>query len=134
MILRIGNKGFALIEVMVTVSLLSLGATMIYQSNLMSLKTYGRSENLLSLQGWAEEKIWEDEEEILQEENPEARQAVGLLPRGNKFFHWQLKRNLLWQSEDSKLSFYQIECTVSWREGREERNLFRVRHVKKKKE
>lgn len=107
---------------------------MIYQSNLMSLRTYGRAEDRLSLQGWAEEKIWEEEEEILQEESPGMREAVGLLPRGNKFFHWRLKRELVWQSEDLKFSFYRIECTVSWQERREERSLYRVGHVQKKKE
>ena len=133
--MRIGSKkGFALIEIMVTVSLLSLGATMIYQSNLMSLRTYGRSENRLSLQGLAEEKIWEVQQRILESDAPEVGSSSGVFSQGSRAYPWQLNTELMWQSEDLKSSFYQIECTVSWQEGRESRSLFRAGHVQKRKE
>ena len=133
-ILRIGSKGFALLEVMVTVSLLSLGATMIYQSSLTSLRTYGRAEDRLSLQGWIEEKIWQAKQDILEADSPEEGVTSGVFSEGKKGYPWQLKTEQVWQSEDLKSTFYRIECTVSWKEGREQKSLLRVGHVQKKKE
>lgn len=127
------SKGFTFIELMVTVSLLSIGTMMIYPSNLSSLATYGRYTHRLDLQNWAEEKIWEAKQGILEAETPETNETTGVFSAADKAYNWQLNVKLMWKSDDSKVAFYQIVLTVSWQEGGQRTFLSRAASVQKVK-
>ncbi len=125
MTLRIGNKGLTLIEVMLTVSILSLGTVMIYQANLLSLGVYGRYVHRLSLQNWAEEKIWEAKEDIFNSDLPNTGEVSGSFNLLGKSYDWKREVSLTWESKDSKFSFYKILLTVSWDEEGKPTSLYR---------
>lgn len=131
MTLRIGNKGLTLIEVMLTVSLLSLGTVMIYQANILSLGVYGRYSHRLGLQTWAEEKIWEAKQSILESENPEAGESSGNIQHLGGNYDWKSETELTWESEDKKISFYAIQLTISWEEEGKPTFLSRSAHLQK---
>lgn len=133
MTLRIGNKGLTLIEVMLTVSLLSLGTVMIYQANILSLAVYGRYSHRLSLQNWAEEKIWEAKQLILESDNPETGASQGSFQHLGKNFDWKSETRLTLESEDKKVSFYGILLAISWEEEGKPAFLYRSAHLQKMK-
>ena len=131
MTLRIGNKGLTLIEVMLTVSLLSLATVMIYQANILSLGVYGRYSHRLGLQSWAEEKIWESKQSILESENPEAGESSGSFQHLGRDYDWKSETNLIWESEDKKIYFYDVRLTISWEEDGKPAFLYRSAHLQK---
>ena len=136
MMLRIGNKnreaGFMLIEVMIAASILSLGTVMISQSNMMSMDVYGRYVNRLSIQNWAEEKIWEIKQAMLESEVPNVGQTSGEVAQNNKTYNWYLAV----QSTTSASKFfdlYTIQLSISWPEGSRSASLTRSSYLLKLK-
>lgn len=137
MTLKIGNKGFTLVELMVVVSIVSLATAMIYQSNLIALHTYGQYLHRLSLQDFAEEKIWEAKEKILASEKaPEPGETSGVFSDDNKNYEWQLKVESMLELNNpklpDKLSFFMIRLTLRWQEGGRPMTVSRLAYVQKK--
>ena len=129
--LKTGNKdcqrGFTLVEVMVAVSVLALGTVMISQSNLMSMDVYGRYASRLSLQGLADEKIWEAKESLLSSGSSEGDETSGQWQTNGKNYSWTLVGRGL------RKDLYEIELRVSGGEGRAKTQLWRVTRVYLKK-
>ena len=123
------NLAFTLIEVMVTVAILSLATVMISQSNLMNMKVYGRFANRMAIQNWAEEKIWEAEEEILASEAPEAGDSSGTYESENKTYQWHLSI-----SEEVSQSLYSIFLTITWNDAGQEISIERFSYAHRSKE
>ena len=114
--LKIGNKntkaGFTLIEVMVTVAILSLGTVFISQSNLTTMNVYGRYINRIAIQNWAEEKIWETKQMILESDAPETGQHSGTIQESGRTYDWQLDV----EPNDTN-DVYGITLDMSWPES-----------------
>ena len=119
-----GQRGFTLIEIMITVSILALGTVMITQSNMMSLDVYGRYDNRLKIQNFAGEKIWEAKEKILESEFPEAEETAGDVSIRHRDYQWRLA---VTAAEIKNL--YQIRLDISWPEGRREGHLTRLTRI-----
>lgn len=117
-----------MVEVMMAVVILSLSVLMIYQSNLLSMNVYSEYANRLGIQSWAEQKIWEAKEKILQTEVPETGQSAGELNYQNRDYRWQLEV----QSGESE-DFYTIQLDIKWAEGRKTASLSRVSFAQKVK-
>ncbi|MBI4358374.1 MAG: prepilin-type N-terminal cleavage/methylation domain-containing protein [Candidatus Omnitrophica bacterium] len=136
MMLKIGNKsrssGFTLIEVMVTVAILSLSTVMISQSNLMSMSAYGRYVNRLGIQNWAEEKVWEAKERILESVVPEVGKTSGEVEIGSRAYRWELE--LVELREKEELHLYAINLDVSWAERGQAASVKRHSYLLKSKE
>lgn len=132
MISSTGNKkgrlpsGFSLIEVLLAVVVLSLAILMIYRSNLSSMNVYSEYKNRLNIQSWAEEKIWEAKEKILQSDVPEEGQSAGEISHRNKTYQWRLE-----VKRDGSEDTYTIRLDIQWTEGRRTAALSRVSYVQK---
>ena len=120
------QKGFTFIEVIVAVSILSLGSVMVQQSNLSSLGVYGRYTHRLSIQNWAEEKVWEAKEAIYNSDAPEVSKSSGEIVRSGKRFQWNMNIG----DTDIK-DLYTIQLDITWQEGREKGRLTRGGFVQK---
>lgn len=126
------RTGFTLIEVLVTVSILSLGMVLIFQSNMMSLHAYSLYSSRLKVQSWAEEKLWEAQESILEGEGssfPGSTSGEELI--GGKPCRWSL--SIVSDSFD-KVEFYTVDLKVSWKEGSRKEELLRRATLRKFKE
>ena len=131
-ILPIGRKksrrGFTLIEVMIAVSILALATIMIYQSNLLSLSVYNRYLHRMVIQNWAEEKLWEAKQTVLESESSPVGETSGDIQKGHDHFHWAL--NI--QEGDIEL-LYNINLKIMWKEEGREASLYRLGYVSKEK-
>lgn len=120
------QRGFTFVEIMVAVSILSLGAVMAHQSNLSSLDVYGRYSRRLSIQTWAHEKIWAAKEAIYGSDAPEFGKTSGEVVRREKQFDWDLN------IEDTDIKdIYVMQLNVTWKEGRDRARLTRSGFVQK---
>ena len=123
---RLRQKGFTFVEIVLTVSILSLGTTLIYQSNLTAVDVYARYIHRLAIQSWADEKIWEAKENALMSESVEAGQSSGEITKNGKDYSWALE---IEETEDPDL--YLLVLNVLWQEGRTEARLTRAGYVSK---
>lgn len=114
MILRIGNKGFTLLEVMLTTVVLSLGATLIYQSFFISLDSFNYSDTVLKTIPWMDEKIWAAQDNLTHF-GPEAVLEAGgeLKTSGGKNIIW----NLSYNSISGIDNLYQVDLKLFWPQG-----------------
>ena len=126
--LRVGDSGFTLIEVMVTVSILSLATVYLAQSNLTSLNVYSRYTQRLALQTWADQRVWQAKQQVLEALIPETEKSDGVIEIHKHDYRWNLKVEA---TEDEDL--YLISLNVTWNEGRQTAVLSRSSFVQKKK-
>jgi prepilin-type N-terminal cleavage/methylation domain-containing protein len=116
MMLRTGNKpagGFTLVEIMVTVAVLSLGLVCVYQSLFICLDTYKYCNNYLNVLPQANEKIWLAQN-ALKTSGPDAQvETEGNFTNGGKVIDWWLSYLLVDESE----YLYQITMDVKWKEA-----------------
>jgi prepilin-type N-terminal cleavage/methylation domain-containing protein len=117
MMSRIGIKGFTLIEIMVTVSILSLGIVALYPSFFMSADAAGYAADQLLVQRWAEKKIWEEEDSFHRLLRVESPRENGTFQDGMRLFAWEKTMN----SIDTDLAV--LTLTVSWKTSAGKRNL-----------
>jgi prepilin-type N-terminal cleavage/methylation domain-containing protein len=112
--LRTGSKGFTLLEAMITTVVLSLGATLIYESFFISLDSFSYYSNLLKTIPWMDEKIWQAQDSLARL-GPEAQlETQGQLNTGSKDINWNLTYNPI----DQTGSLYQINLALSWPQAR----------------
>jgi len=123
-----GSRGFTLIEVLITVSLLALATVFITQANLLSGAVYGRYANRLEVQEWAAKKIWEIKESIITTDFPDAGSTQGTLEGKTRSYQWKATI----EEQKEKISeLYTIALSVLWREGGQENSLDRYGAVMK---
>lgn len=113
-------------EVLLAVIILSLAVATIYRSNLSSMNVFSEYKDKLSIQNWAENKIWEAKEKILEADAPETGESAGEYNPDGKSYQWRLEI----KREDSEDS-YTIHLDIQWREGRRAATLSRVSYVQK---
>jgi len=107
------NRGFTLIEVIMTVAILSFGIVAIYEAMFVSIDTYGYYTRYLGTQDWVNERIWSIQDELMTAKELEVGQTSGHIRRGHKTFDWTMAVKQL----DEEQQLYQIDLMLSWREG-----------------
>jgi prepilin-type N-terminal cleavage/methylation domain-containing protein len=126
MTLSIGTKrdpkGFTLIEVLLTVSLLALATVFIVQANLLSSAVYGRYANRLEVQNWAAQKIWEIKESILTTDFPDVSPTQGTVEGKTRSYQW---RAAIEEQKEKLTELYLARLEVLWREGGQDNSLVR---------
>ncbi len=121
MILRIGNKkktkGFTLFEVMIAALVLLLGVVLIHETFFSSLDLHNYYVNYLNLSSWADEKIWQAQDD-LEHLGPGADiLRIGKFRDRNRTFNWNLSFNLI-DDEADMYSMYEINLEITWQEGK----------------
>jgi prepilin-type N-terminal cleavage/methylation domain-containing protein len=114
MMSRTGNKGFTLLEVMITTVVLSLGATLIYESFFISVDSFDYYSTLFKTIPWMDEKIWQAQDNLARLGSNAQLETEGKLSTGSKDIIW----NLAYNSMDEASSLFQINLALSWPQGR----------------
>ena len=117
-----GSRGFTLIEILITVSLLALATVFITQANLLSGAVYGRYANRLEIQNWAAQKMWDIKESILAEDFPNVSPTQGAVEGKTRSYQWKAA---IEQQQEKLTELYLIRLEVLWREGGQDNRLDR---------
>jgi prepilin-type N-terminal cleavage/methylation domain-containing protein len=107
------RRGFTLIEVMVTVVILSLGAVLLYSAFFTSLDSFNYCVNYVKVIPWMDEKVWQAQDFLSHFNQSEQLDREGEFKNGNKNFNWRLFYNQV----DELQGLYKIALTVFWRQG-----------------
>lgn len=125
MILRIGRRGFTLVEVLVCAAILSVGITLIFQSFFTCLNAFSRYTNYLDIMPWINEQLWRAEDEIIRTGGLQTLGNQGEFIYQGKKFSWQLANSLV----DKEEKLYRLDLTVSWQEARKQITLSRYAYT-----
>jgi prepilin-type N-terminal cleavage/methylation domain-containing protein len=113
MMLRTGNKGFTLLEVMIAVSVLALGAVIVYQSFFIAIDSFNYYSALLKIAPWMDEKIWEAQSDLARLGLGPSASGSGELEINNKKIGWGLSYRAL----DDTGNLYQLNLVAGWPQG-----------------
>ena len=127
--LRIGNKakGFTLVEIVIATAVLSLGSVLIYEAFFMCMDSFNYCSDYLNMAPWADEKIWEAQEELTFAGTLDELERTGDILRGNNKFSWFLYYNLVSTSVIKDL--YEISLTLSWQQGKRVSKISRSAYI-----
>lgn len=130
MMLRIGNKGFTLLEVMMTTVVLSLGAVLIYNSFFTSVDAFDYYSTLYKTIPWMDEKIWETQDSLARLGPGASVETGGSLNSANKNILW----NLSFVPINSAGNLYRIDLILFWPQGNKKIQLSRSAYASYEKE
>lgn len=127
--LRIGSKGFTLIEIMFAVVILSFGLVLVLRSFATALDGIKRTENIKVASYLLEEKM-EGIKEGVKEENGIARgESSGELGNADYTdYRWSL--NVMPSAVDEDLN--EVKLEILWIEGKNQRSLFATTYLEDK--
>ncbi|MCM8796059.1 MAG: prepilin-type N-terminal cleavage/methylation domain-containing protein [Candidatus Omnitrophica bacterium] len=120
MMLKIGNRGLTLMEVMVATCVLSLGTLLIYESFFITLDSFNYYSNYLNVISWMDEKLWAAQDTLSHFGSFGQIETQGEFIKRNKNFRWNLAYNLIGNN------LYQIDLTLSWQESQRKIKLSRT--------
>jgi prepilin-type N-terminal cleavage/methylation domain-containing protein len=119
------SKGFTLIEIMVTVAILSFGILAIYESFFISLDTYNYYADYLNAQSWIGEKIWELQNQLMQKDAQVTQEDQGTFSIINKNFNWNTRVETI----DEESGVYRLNISLFWKEGSKDKYIYRVAYA-----
>ena len=105
------SKSFSLIEILITIAILSSAVVFIYRAFTASLSAARFSQNMTLASFLAEDKLWEIEESQRNKFTPPATKGEAIL--GNRKFTWDYEIS---KTDDPALT--QLEFNISWPEKR----------------
>jgi Tfp pilus assembly protein PilV len=113
MTLRTGktNSGFSLIELMLTVSFVMLGAILLQGSYMRSAEIFGRYTHSLEGMVWAQEQISQAREALLMSDEYTPSDS-GTIQSGGKSIDWSRETR-----SASGTNLHSINMKLSWKEG-----------------
>ena len=115
MISAIGkNRGFTLIEIMISIAILAVGLIFILQGLTQCLSIMRISQDNLEASLLAEDKMADTEIAIKQDKEKFFKDTSGELQSGNIEFKWQVQLTPDMEYED----LYKVITTVGWKEGK----------------
>lgn len=115
-------QGFTLIEVMLSVTLLSLGLIAVNQTLLSSLSILNYSDTRFDADQAAQHKIFEIQDQALHHKQAPRAKEEGVLLRGRKTFSYLLQSVSVRGSQ----SLYEVRLRVQWLDAGKEKGLNRT--------
>jgi prepilin-type N-terminal cleavage/methylation domain-containing protein len=125
MMLRIGNRGFTLIEVMIATVILAVGILFIYEAFFISIDLYNYCSDYMKVSYFPDEKIWQAQDSLARSGNPGDIEKEGELVVNNKSFFWYLAIDAI----DEPAGLYKINMSLYWRSGKRNINLARTAYA-----
>lgn len=112
MMLKTGNKGFTLIEIMISVAILAFGVILVYEALLKSLNAFGYYSDYFAVSSWMDEKIWQVQD-ALKNNGAFSEEAQGVYASNKREFYW----NLSFLTLDTSAGLYRIDLRVGGQPG-----------------
>ena len=122
---RKNSRGFTLVEVIMTVAILSFGIVSIYEALFVSVDTYGYYTHYFGTQDWISEKIWEVQSELIDAGVLNEEQTSGQIIRDHKTYDWLMAITQI----DETQGLYRVRVTLSWYEGNKKVNTTRETYL-----
>ena len=122
---RACSAGFTLIEVLITVAILSLGIVMLYQAFFICMDAVMHCSNRLEAQFLMGEKLWTAQKDLTSLGTLPEGEKRGALAGRSKNFNWKMLVNSIPESED----LYKINLNFSWQEGKKIVTVSRATYV-----
>ncbi len=111
------RKSFSLIELMVTVAVLSVGLTAVLRSFFSVAGALNHAQNEIAVVQFLDTRMADLQETILNgEEFPEENLAGDVVLNG-KDFHWKLNFFPLSLNDENMENMREVKLTVSWKEA-----------------
>lgn len=117
------QTGFTLIEVMVTVSILSFGILMLFRSFFISVDAVQYASNRLNAQVWLEEKMWEEMDLL---------RRMKVLSAGEENGEFKFRgRDYFWRKSIGAMEgdICRLSLDLSWKEAGRDRSLTYATYV-----
>jgi prepilin-type N-terminal cleavage/methylation domain-containing protein len=121
------NFSFTLLELIVSVAILSLGIVFVYEGFFVSLGAYSYSRNYLDGQLWMDEVLWNAQDEISRFNTMFTQASTGTLSIRGKKFLWNISQSLI--ESNQKANLYAITLRLRWKEGIRNIELTRVAYA-----
>lgn len=113
MILRTGNKGFTLVEVMIASAILAVGMVAVNQMMIRSAGIISRYVDTLKVDRWANEAMWNAKAGLFYAGAPSEEGDSGVFTDAGRQYGWRLEKNPAGGAKDT----YRLALRVSWQEG-----------------
>ena len=121
------KRSFTLVEVMVTVCILALGAVLIYQSFFYMFDLYNYYNDYTKVASWMDEKIWVAQNSLVSFGEFTAAISQGTQTFNNTDFNWDLSYSSIKSSEDFDL--FEINLGLFWKQGKKHNTLSRTAYA-----
>ena len=118
------RRGFTLVEILVAVSILSMGIVSIFQTFFVNIDLLSHYKDYLNVMPWVDEKIWEAQNQLMRYGSlgPQMRTS-GTLIVGVDKYPW----NLNYKLKDRKKLLFQVSFYIN----RERQNQTREFHIER---
>ncbi|MDD4940282.1 MAG: prepilin-type N-terminal cleavage/methylation domain-containing protein [Candidatus Omnitrophica bacterium] len=119
------NKGFTLIEVLVTTAVLAFGIVSVFQALFMIMGAFGYISHYLAVIPSVDEKVWQAQDAVMRLGPKAGLAPQGVFDIGAKQYDWALSARLA----DPAAGLYRIDLVTQWRDGRKSHQLVRSAQV-----
>lgn len=123
------KKGFTLIEAMIATIILALGTTFLSRSFFITLDSYNYCSRYLQVMSWADEKVWEAQENLSRLGAAASVNNAGSFIEKGRDFKWYLAYSPL----NADGSLYKVDFEMSWQEGAREARIKRSTYARYEK-
>ena len=120
---RTGNRGFTLVEVMITVAVLALGAVLIYEAFFILLDAFNYYSDYLDVVSWADEKVWEAQNGLACYGSAAMIETDGTYATKGGKFKWRVS------VDGTDQGFYKVSLRLFGEQGKRKVNISRATHA-----